>query len=461
MIFTNLLLAFQLENYRNKRFLRFVYNHFSFWFFGSKRQKLEYTQKAKLLLIVSLLLFCIATLLSFVLLWSIFFWIVLGISLFCLPLFFVFANILLSPLDNYLKNHIIERAKLKIREFKNLKVIAITGSYGKTTTKEILKTILSEKYNVLATEGTKNTPLGISRLILSELTIQHHIFIVEMGAYEKGNIKELCELVRPTISLLTGITLQHLERFKTLDNIIDAKFEILEFLSENDFAVIDISTQAVQKWLNKKTLKVKNIETIQKWLPYSYKQNLSGIVFHIDWQKYETKLLANYILQTLEICYKVSNHLWVSVQQFAQGVSKVDFVEHRMQLLYNPQSNVYVIDDSFNGNLEGIEAILDLMKYAPFYGRKILIAGWVVELGEKTEEIHLKLGRQMSTVADIILLVEWPVGNALKKWLQQANYKAQSIRIYKTPLELHEDLKNIIKNGDMVVFQNDLPDNYL
>lgn len=97
-----------------------------------------------------------------------------------MPVYFVGANICIAPLDHYLKNYIIEKAKMKIREYKNLKVIAITGSFGKTTTKEILKTILQEKYNVLATEGTKNTPLGISRLILSELTIEHHIFIVEM-----------------------------------------------------------------------------------------------------------------------------------------------------------------------------------------------------------------------------------------------------------------------------------------
>ena len=132
-----------------------------------------------------------------------------------------------------------------------------------------------------------------------------------------------------------------------------------------------------------------------------------------------------------------------------------------MQLIHNPQSNVFVIDDSFNGNLEWIAAIFDLMKHAPFHGRKILVAGWVVELGDKTESVHLKLGRQMSQLADMVLLVKWPIGTSLKKWLLEAKYHAKQIKMYGSPLWLHEDLKNIIQSGDMVIFQNDLPDNYL
>lgn len=183
--FSNLLLAFQLENYKNKRFLRFIYTHPKFWIFGSKRQNLEYTQKAKLLLLGSMFFFVLdlAGVLYFTS--GIFQLICLVLVVIALPLYFVIVNIIITPLDRYLKKRIIERAKKKIRSFPNLKVIAITGSYGKTTTKEILATILKEKYKVLMTEGTKNTPLGISKLINEELTSEHQVFIVEMGAYHK------------------------------------------------------------------------------------------------------------------------------------------------------------------------------------------------------------------------------------------------------------------------------------
>lgn len=443
------------------RFLSFIYTHPKFWIFWSKRQKLEYTQKAKLLLLIGTLLFVFDVVSTLYFTTGV--WLIISIigCILALPIYFVIANFLVLPLDRYLKQNIVKRAKAKLKKFPNLQVIAITGSYGKTTTKEILATILSEKYHVLMTEGTKNTPLWISRLILEKLSIEHHIFIVEMWAYHKGNIADLCELVWPKISILTGITLQHLERFWSLEAIIDTKFEILEYLWPQDFAVVDISTQWVQKWLSQKALDVWEIQTVERGLPYSYRENLWGISFHIDGNKYETKLLANYILQTFEICLRVAEHLGMKQKEFAAWVEKVDFVEHRMQLIHNTDTNVYVIDDSFNGNIEGIEAILDLMKRTPFSGRKILIAWGVVELGEKTEEVHLKLGRQMSKVADMILLVQWPVGNALKKWLGQAWYKANNIKMYPSALDLHEDLKHIIKSGDMVVFQNDLPDQYL
>lgn len=461
MIFKNLLLAFQLENYKNTRFLKFIYSHPYFWIKWSQRQVLELTAKAKFILVLTLLFFVWDITASIYFLSGVYLFLNFVLVFVFLPLYFVVANLLISPLDSYLKNKIIKHAKAKIRTYKDLKVIAITGSYGKTTTKEILGTILLESYNVVMTEGTKNTPLGISRLILNELNDSHEVFIVEMWAYIKWDIKTLCDIVWPDISIITGITLQHLERFKSLDNIIDAKFEILEALWKEDTAIVNARTPGVQKWLKIKKLAVENIIEIENKIPYSYKENLSGMSFTIDWNTIETKLLSNYIGETLQICYEVSKKLWQDIKDFKTWAEKIDFVEHRMQLIYNPGSNVYVIDDSFNGNLEGIASILDLMKNTPFTGRKILVAGGVVELWDKTLEVHLKLWKEMWEVSDMILLVGWPVWNALNAWLLDSWFPKEQIKMYKTPLALHEDLKNIITSGDMVVFQNDLPDHYL
>lgn len=461
MIPKNILLAFQLENYKALRFLKFIYTHPKFWIMWSKRQVLDYTIKVKLILVIAVLL-CV-----FDIAWSIYLlsWFYEFISIvaviLCFPIYCIVANVIIFPLDIYLKTKIIREAKKKMENFPDLKVIAITGSMWKTTTKEILNTILLEKFNVLATEGTKNTPLWISRLILDELNADHQIFIVEMGAYNKGNITELCAIAWPNISVLTGITLQHLERFWSLDEIIDTKFEILEALWRDDFAVVNISTQWVQKWINEKKLDVQNIIKIDTWTPYSYKDNLWGIEFEIDWQKISTKILSNYIVETLQMCWEVWKHLSMDIETFKKWVNKIDFVDHRMQLLYNAQSNVYVIDDSFNGNIEGIGSILHLMENAPFTGRKIMIAWWVVELWDQSNKINNQIWRNIWKVADMVLLIEWPVGNAIEKWLSESWYSNAQIKVYSTPLSLHEDLKNITQNGDMIVFQNDLPDHYL
>lgn len=461
MIPLNLLLAFQLENYKNLRFLKFSYSRPKFWVSGSKRQQLDYTSKAKILLFLSLFL-CVLDVAIIIYLFS--GYLLIGsliLAFMCFPIYFVVANILLSPVDSYLKNKIIKKAKNKIQKFQKLKVIAITWSYGKTTTKEMLQTILKEKYNVLATEGTKNTPLWISRLILNELNNTHDIFIVEMGAYEKWDIKELCDIVYPEISLLTGITLQHLERFKCLDNIIDAKFEILEALGEGWLAIVDSSTEWVQKGLKNKKLTVKNIIEVKKWFPYSYKEWLAWIEFELDSELISTKILSNYVVETLQLCYHVTKHLGMNISQFNAWVKKIDFVEHRMQLIHNPQSNVYVIDDSFNGNLEWIASILHLMEHAPFSGRKIMVAGGVVELWDKTIRVHEKLWKDIAKVADIVLLIDGKIGNTLESSLLESGFKTENIKKYPSALSLHKDLKNIISSGDMVIFQNDLPDNYL
>jgi len=462
MIFKNILLAFQLENYYNVRFLKFIYSHPKFWFLGSKRQVLEYTSKAKLILILTTFL-CLFDIIA-----SIFFlsWIYEIISIiaviFFLPIYFVVANIVIVPLDRYLKNKIISKAKTKIAQYPNLKVIGITGSMWKTTTKEFLYTILSQKYEVLATKGTKNTPLWISRIILDELSEQHEIFIVEMGAYTKWNIAELCNIATPNISIITGITLQHLERFWSLDEIIDTKFEIFEALSQNDLAVIDTTTDGAKKWLEEKELAVQNIITVEKWHPFTYVENFWGIEFNLDWEKIKTKILSDYIVETLQICYHVGKSLWISTEDLSAGVSKLNFVEHRMQLIYNPQSNVYVIDDSFNGNIEWIKSILHLLNNAPFSWRKILIAAWVVELGEQSEKINTQIWKDIAhSKVDMVLLVSWPVWNALLSGLSLAGYPESQIKIYKSPLILHDNLKNITQNWDAIIFQSDLTDNYL
>ena len=154
-------------------------------------------------------------------------------------LFLSLAVVALSPLDYSVKGFLAARAKNKIRVQKDLKIIGITGSYGKTTMKEILATVLSVKYKVLKTPDSVNTPVGISRLILKDLTADKEIFIVEMGAYRRGEIKALCEIATPDIAVLTGINEAHLERFGSIENTIKAKFEIVENAKSDALIVLN------------------------------------------------------------------------------------------------------------------------------------------------------------------------------------------------------------------------------
>ena len=151
-------------------------------------------------------------------------------------------------------------------------------------------------------------------------------------------------------------------------------------LPENGLAVLDTSTHEVQRGLKMFPPKTSHIIQIAQDIPYEYKDQLSGTIFEIDGEKVETKLLACYLGKTLQICYEVGKFLGQPKQDFFSACKKLDFVPHRMQLIHNPQNNVYILDDSYNGNIQGILAICDLLKKAPFPGRKIVAAAGIVEL---------------------------------------------------------------------------------
>lgn len=379
-----------------------------------------------------------------------------------IPFIFVCCNILITPLDTYLKSRIISKAQAKIRSLKNLKVIAITGSYGKTSTREILTTLLSEKFIVVSPEGNKNTPLWVSETILNKLSDVSDIFIVEMWAYQKGDIQELCHLVPPDISILTGITMQHLERFWNIETIQDTKFEILECLKKGGSWIIDISGKWTQEAYErkKKMLQEQEIILISKPENYSYIENFKGMIFSLNEEKYTTKLIAPHAINTIKIAVECAKKLWLTQDEIKKWIEKIDYISHRMEVIHTPRW-VIVIDDSYNGNIEWIQSIIELLEKTPFTGRKVIVAGGVVELWASLKEVNQKIGADFAKVADLVLIAKWPIGESIVKWLILAGFVQSNIKIYPHTLDIHKDLPNVILPWDVVVFQNDLPDTYL
>jgi UDP-N-acetylmuramoyl-tripeptide--D-alanyl-D-alanine ligase len=154
-----------------------------------------------------------------------------------IPFNILVTSIIIYPIEETIKNHYFKNGEKKIKSFSNLTVIGITGSYGKTSTKFILAQILSEKYKVLATPSSFNTPMGLTKVIREKLDETYNIFISEMGARQKGDIELLCKLVKPKIGIITSIGKQHLETFKTVDNIVETKYELIESLPSDGLGV--------------------------------------------------------------------------------------------------------------------------------------------------------------------------------------------------------------------------------
>jgi len=317
-------------------------------------------------------------------------------------------------------------------------VIGITGSFGKTTFKECLSPILGEKYNVLKTPENINTPVGISRLVIKELNEQTQILVIEMGAYQTGDIKEICQIAAPDIAVLTGINEAHLEMFGSIENTIATKFEIAQFAKPDALVVLNENNALVKNNFakhvgNRKVLWYQDSET----LPLGA----------------TTPLLGSYVAGILNACVLIAKELGLTEDEIKRGIAKIKPIPHRLQVIENA-NGVTVIDDSYNGNPAGaVEAIRVLGK---FIGRKIYITPGLVEMGTEAQTVHRKIGEQLSGVADQLILIR----NSVTPFIAAGFNNDSNIIWFNSATEAHAGLKEILKSGDVILFQNDWPDNY-
>jgi len=453
MLIKNLLYILQSEDYEIGRFIKYAYSHLKWWGL-QKRQKLVWTKKSIVIYILSVFLFFIILLLAFyqsVLKGAL----VLIIELFLLPFIILISLLLLAPLNFYLKQRITNKAKSILADAK-VAVIGITGSYGKTSTKEILSKILEEKFSVIKTPENVNTDIGISSFIInSKDSIKNtDILIVEMGAYRKGDIKKICDIVKPKYSILTGINESHLEKFGNTKNTIATKFELPE--NTKIFSVLNISDKNIKDSYKKFIINNPIFSDEDSIKEINFKKDFSGIEFCINNDKFKTKLLARHNLILIQMCTVIAKALGVEIEKIQAGVESILPVKHRLEPMYNNNSNVWVIDDSYNGNIDGIIGGLDVLSRAG--GRKIVLTPGLVEQGQKTKEIHSLIGEHYSKKTDLVLLINNDVTKYITESMEKNNFS--NFKIYQTTEEAHNDLVNILKSGDTIIFQNDWPDKY-
>lgn len=435
----------QLENYELSRFGLFIL-HPTRYFPSSAPWRKEIVWTPKLLAVMFLavvqhigLTFWLSTGVPFI--WSgIIFVLLSGVY----PIFLSVAVAILSPLDYVAKTMLIARAKRKLGTMPRLKIIGIAGSYGKTTVKEFVAAVLKEKYAVLVTPENINTPLGIGRLLLRTLTPQTEILVIEMGEYYRGDVAEICALTPPDIAVVTGINEAHLERLKTLENTVATIFEVVDCSKSGATAVLNVDDENVSAYFESHT---KNHPVAC----FSHKDNSAGI--------FPTKLLGRYALGSAMAAVRVGRLLGVGEEAIKRGIASVAPIEHRLQPIQSA-GGILVIDDSYNGNPEGVhEAILTLSKYAD--RRKIFITPGLVEMGDIAPTLHETIGRELALVADIVILIKNSVTPSIAKGLEQAGFAKDRIIWFNSALEAHAGLKDILKQNDVILFQNDWGDNYI
>ena len=339
-----------------------------------------------------------------------------------------------QPVAVILRNRVIGAAKRKRAGFsarggsalggKKLLVIGVTGSYGKTSTKEYLAAILSEKFEVLKTREHQNSEVGISECILNELNERHEIFVVEMGAYNRGGIKLLCGITHPKIGVLTGINEQHMATFGSQENIIKAKYELVEslpndgtaFFNGNNEYCRDLFQRTLQRGSGRAKLYGENALS-------AYEENLAGAV-------------------------AVAEFLGMKRDAIERGVQKIKLSQ--VSRVKRGANGMAIIDSTYSANPSGVIADLNYLNLRFPRGKKVIVMPCLIELGQASREVHRRIGKKIGEVCDLAIITT-------KDNLKEIREGAPNALFMERADEIAEKIKSFCKEGDVVLLESRVP----
>ena len=374
------------------------------------------------------------------------------------------ANLINHPMEVGINNHYINEAKQKLAERPDLLIIGVTGSYGKTSVKYYLQTLLQSRYNVLVTPGNYNTPLGVTKTVRELLKPSHEIFICEMGARKVGEIREVCDIAHPNHGIITSVGPQHLETFFTMENIQKTKFELADALPEGGMLFLNGDNEYIQE---------KAREYPSKIFYYSEKQGEGycakdiavsqlGTEFTVETpagetERFQMKLIGVHNVINVVGAIAVANSLGIALKDLKIPVRRIQPVEHRMQM--KEHGLVTIIDDAYNSNPVGSKAAVETL--AMFDGIRILITPGMVELGEKEDEYNYRFGTYAADCCDYILLVGRKHVQPIREGALSKGFPEEKCLVF-DKLEDATAYAFAVKGQGhkYILLENDLPDNY-
>lgn len=330
----------------------------------------------------------------------------------------------------------IENAIKKISHFKKLIVIGVTGSYGKSSTKEYIAQVLEKRFKVVKTKGTNNTPIGIAQTIVRYLQKDTEVFVVEMGAYKKGEIAELCRIVSPRIGVLTGISNQHVSLFGAVENTKKTKYELIESLPNNGLALFNGNNKdsfLLYKKTHRRKLLYKiengNRNTQDEIVAFNPQVSKGHILFDVSLAGKLVRFWAPLIG-----AHSIENVLPAIAIGFALGMKPADIQDAVSKLIPPPKTmrlsklpnGVYILDNTFSVNPQAAQAILDYLSL--YKKKKILVLSPLIELGKEGEDEHLSIGKSVSKLCQYLLLTNNNFEQALRDGIEEENGKCKIIK---------------------------------
>ncbi len=336
--------------------------------------------------------------------------------------------------------------------------IAVAGSYGKTTMKEILVAVLSQARNVAATPGNRNVASSHA-VFAAGLTGEEEILIVELGEGKPGDIVKFSETIQPDIAVITGIAPAHLDTYKTIEAAAADIFTITDFVEAENVYVNGDSRQA-QQYINPGQI-VYSRHGVGDWKVCDLIVSGEKTTFTLQNDKekivLESGLLGEHLVGPLAAAAVLALKLGLTTEQVRAGVAATQPHEHRMQSKYI--HGALVIDDTYNGNVEGVRAGLELLKNL-HSKRKLYVTPGLVEQGPETQSVHLEIGNLIAAAKpDKVVLMKNSVTRYIQQGLQNGGYTG-IVTVEENPLEFYTNLDQFVAVGDVVLMQNDWTDNY-
>lgn len=379
------------------------------------------------------------------------------------PLLILLTNLINHPIEQRINQRYIDDAARILRGMPHLKIIGVTGSYGKTSVKYFLNTLLAAQYNVLCTPGNFNTTLGVVRTIREHMKPFHEIFICEMGARQVGDIKEICDLVHPDYGIITSIGPQHLQSFHTIENIIATKFELADAVPDTGKVFLNYDNAYIREHKLEKTVVSYGTEGENvDFLAYDIEVSSRGSSFKMkdesgEVYEFHTKLVGSHNVQDIAGAIAVAHTLGLSMEKLLYPVRQLESVPHRLQLIR--QGDRIILDDAYNSNKSGFEAALDTL--AMFKELRILMTPGMVELGEKQYDENKEVGLYAADKCDYAVLVGKEQTKPIQDGLLEAGF-APNKMILVDDLQEAFRMVNAIpgERQKVILIENDLPDNY-
>lgn len=352
------------------------------------------------------------------------------------------------------KKFLLYRAGKKLHNYPNLHVIGITGSFGKSSTKEFLRQILEKKYTVVATPESKNTDIGIAKTILEAISSKTQVFIAEMGAYKRGEIRAMCNLVHPSIGIITGVNEQHIELFGSLENTRKAKYELIASLPPTGFGVLNNDNEYT-RLMHKKT---KHVSTVTYGITSGTEYKISNVTQTTDQIRFvvsdksntfklHAPLLGTHFAHNITAAVAVARFLKVSIADIQDAVSQLKTLPRSMRQAGSVQGAV-LVDDTFNANPDGVRAAIDYLQV--YKGRKYAVLTPLIELGRNAELVHEEIARYAAVHLDGLIITNSNFATLFKKEFSHQD-KIDALHVARG-IQAVGLLKNVLTEGDGVVF---------